>query len=357
MRSYCEYLAKSHQLHLAYDRAGDYARELAHIYASVTRISVLPLRAQPPVSWLRETYKLMRLCRKQKIDVILTHVVHSLPMLRVVRMLMGIKVVVLFKWVCSTERVGFQAEWGLRGLDCGISVSHFVADYWIRNGFPAQKMSIIPEGVAVEGDGSGAECGCSIDVDGKLAVGFAGRIVPEKGLHVLIDSIALLRIQGIGVECFVAGTFEADEGNPMHSYHISVQKQINDLDLKSKVHFVGYVNPLNGFIKKMDVMVLPSLCQDAQPIVLMEAMAAGTPVVATQVGGVPEMLSGVLTRWLVRPDDVVDLCSKLAEVFALTAVEKAELGCVLRRHALANYSIQTWHQQLSKAIVSYCIGA
>jgi glycosyltransferase involved in cell wall biosynthesis len=356
LRSYCEHLATHHHLHLVYDRGGDYSRDLAHIYATVTRISVHPLRAQPLRSWLREIYKLMHLCKRQKIDLILTHVVHSVLMLRVVRMFTGIRVVVLFKWVCSTERVGLQAEWGLKGVDRGISVSHFVAGYWTRNGFPPNRMCVIPEGVAVDLGGSGAECRRLSRVNGNINVGFAGRIVPEKGLHVLIDAIALLRKQGIGAECFVAGTFEPGDDNLLQSYHASVQKQIDDLDMKSTVHFVGYINPLSDFIKRRDVMVLPSLCQDAQPIVVMESMAAGTPVVATRVGGVPEMLTGALARWICRPGDVMDLCTKLAEFLALTDAEKAQLACVLRDHVVTNYSIQTWHQRMSKAIGLQCRG-
>src|SRR5262245_24971811 len=110
MRSYCEYLAQRHHLHLVYDRTGDYVSEFGHIYTTVTRISVHPLRAQPIISWFREMYKLVRLCKMQNVSLIITHVVHSLPMLRVVRVLTRIRVVVLFKWICSTERVGLQVE-------------------------------------------------------------------------------------------------------------------------------------------------------------------------------------------------------------------------------------------------------
>jgi len=68
------------------------------------------------------------------------------------------------------------------------------------------------------------------------------------------------------------------------------------------------------------------------------------------------MLTGALARWICRPGDVMDLCTKLAEFLALTDAEKAQLACVLRDHVVTNYSIQTWHQRMSKAIGLQCRG-
>ena len=352
MRSYCEYLARNHRLHFVYDRPGDYAQGQSQIYASVNRISVSQLRAQPTLSWVREVVKLVCLCKKQNIDLILTHVIHSVSMLRVVRMLTGTKVVVLFKWVCSTEGVGLQATWGLKGLDCGISVSRFVASYWIKNGFSKERMHIVPEGVALDGElPSDDPWQLPVERDDR-AVGFAGRIVPEKGLHILIDAIARLSNQGARVECFVAGSFEPGDDGPLHRYHASIKKQIDDLGIKPKVHFLGYVKHLGGFLKKMDAVVIPSICQEAQPMVLMESMAAGTPVVASRVGGVPEVLTNTLAKWIFRPDDVDDLCSKLTEVLELATTERVRLADALRQRAVAEYSIQECHKRLSEVIRS-----
>ena len=353
MRSYCEYLAKDHRLHLIYDRVGDYACDKSNIYATINRISLHPFRAQPTLSWFREMFRLVFLCKKEKIDLILTHVVHSVSMLRVVRILTGIRVVMLFKWVCSTDRVGLQAEWGLRGLDCGISVSRFVADYWTRNGFPPHKMRVIPEGVRVDAEESRTETeGLRSPIPtSHLAVGFAGRIVPEKGLHVLIDALAHLRSSGKEAECFVAGTFEPDADSSSYPYHAALRKRVHDLNMECKVHFLGYVTPLSDFLKQMDVVVVPSLCQEAQPIVLLESMAVGTPVVASEVGGVPEMMTGPLVKWVFRPNDAGEICSKLGEFETLTNSEKHQLSRTLKAHAMTHYSIEQCHQRLTEVIV------
>ena len=127
--------------------------------------------------------------------------------------------------------------------------------------------------------------------------------------------------QGARVEVvFVARhDYEPGDDGPVHRYHASIQKQIDDLGIRSKVHLMGYIQHLSGFLKKMDAVVVPSLCHEAQPMVLMESMAAGTPVVASRVGGVPEVLTSTLARWIFCPGDVDDLCSKLTDVLELTS--------------------------------------
>lgn len=349
MRAYCEYLAKTHRLHLVYERAGDYSKEEAGIYATVTRISLLPLRTQPLLSWLKELFTLIQLCRREKIDLILTHVVHSLSMLRIVRRFAHRRTVFIFKWVCSTEQVGWQARWGLKGMESGVSVSYFVANYWINNGFPQHRMCVIPEGISLKNEPGNSSI-LLPDAKDNLNIGFAGRIVPEKGLHVLIDAISQLRTLGRPVKCFVAGAFDAAEGN-MSKYHSVLQKQIYSLGLSSDVHFVGYVSPLADFIRQVDVMVIPSICQDAQPIVLLESIAVGTPVIASRVGGIPEMMIGPLERWMVSSNNPSELSKKLQEFCTSTSTERAQLAHFAKQHAAKNYSIEQWQQRLTETIV------
>jgi len=262
-----------------------------------------------------------------------------------------VRVAILFKWICSTERVGVQAEWGLRGLDCGVSVSNFVAEYWSRNGFPKHKMRVIPEGINTDLNGHSAGAIPARDPNAKLVVGFAGRIVPEKGLHVLLDAVGRYKQSGKKVRCLVAGTFDPHAGNPSSRYHEELRKQIDDLDLTSEVQFLGYVSPLDNWLRRLDLLVVPSLCQDAQPIVLLEAMVSKTPIVASRVGGIPEMMSGQFARWMFKPGDVRDLYAMLINFDELTRLQKAQLGTMYRQHAVMNYSIQNCHARLTEALI------
>ena len=80
-------------------------------------------------------------------------------------------------------------------------------------------------------------------------------------------------------------------------------QRVHDLSLDDAVEFCGFGNDVPGFLGTLDVYVLPSL-SEAQPLGLMEAIAAGKPVVATSVGGVPKIVESTNSGWLCAPNEV-----------------------------------------------------
>jgi len=271
-------------------------------------------------------------------------------MLRIVRSLTGVKIAAYFKWICGTETVGKQASWGLKGFDGGAAVSQFVGDYWIRNGFPVGKMEIVPEGVECDFLQTSTEnVGLRGQSEGPWNVCFAGRIVREKGLHVLLDSFAEVSKYVGNSFCIIAGCFDNENSNG-ESYQTFVMRRIKELALGQRVRFVGYVDPLAPLLKDMDVVVIPSLCQDAQPLVLMQAMAEGVPVLASRVGGIPEVLSGELQEQMFEPGNAVELSEKMLGIAKCPPQQLATLKQHLRNHVAGNYSLEISQRRLSIAV-------
>ncbi|HAF25560.1 MAG TPA: hypothetical protein DCK93_22070 [Blastocatellia bacterium] len=354
MRAFSERLAmQDHKVHLVYDRFGDYAVEDSAPYASISKISTLPLRAQSVHNWGKSVWQLSGLCRLHNIDLILTHVVHSVSMLRIVRALSRVQIAIYFKWVCGTKSVGRQATWGLKGFDGGAAVSKFVADYWIRNGFPAEKMQIVPEGVECESLGEKGQSPGGTDLgrenEKPLNVCFAGRIVKEKGLHVLLDSFAVVSKSVGNINCLIAGAFDSSTSDAS-SYRTYVMRKIEELGLTERVSFVGYIDPLAPFLRNMDVVVIPSLCQDAQPLVLMQSMAEGVPVLASRVGGIPEVLAGRLEEQMFEPGDAIELSEKILAIAKAPTEQIASLKQRLRSRVVENYNLEVSHRRLSAAV-------
>jgi glycosyltransferase involved in cell wall biosynthesis len=348
MRAFCERLARDgHEVHLVFDRPGDYSLNADGFYTSVTRISTLPFRAQRALAWIAAINQLVRLCRSRNIELILTHVVHAFPILRVVRMLAPVRVSVYFKWVCTTDTVGKQASWGLKGLDDGAAVSEFVADYWIRNGFPKRRMRVIPEGLLVDSSSDTASFHLMRHETGEpFRVGFAGRIVPEKGLDVLFRAVAELVNDGMDIHCTVAGEFDPEASE----YHSSLVSLTNSLDIARHVHFAGYVNALGEMLKQMQVVVVPSLCQDAQPLVLMQSMSLGIPPIASRVGGIPEMLCEDLSALMFDAGDVNALAELIRSIRDMPAADLRILSVRLRARVQSRYSLEKSQWHLSRAL-------
>ena len=128
-----------------------------------------------------------------------------------------------------------------------------------------------------------------------------GRLVPKKGMNNLLAACALLRDRGLAFQCRIVGTGPLKDG---------LQKQIDDLDLDHMVKLVGAKthDELVAYYGQATVFaLLPQVEEngdrDGIPNVLVEAMAAGLPIVSTSVSGIPELIEHGRTGFLVQPSD------------------------------------------------------
>lgn len=142
-----------------------------------------------------------------------------------------------------------------------------------------------------------------------------GRLVPKKGFNVLVEACRLLRAEGLGFQCAIAG-----EGPELDS----LRDQVARLGLSDEITLLGAV-PQTELAKKLypraTLLVQPSVIagdgdQDGIPTVILEALALGVPVVATPVSGIGEAVINEETGLLVPPDDVFALASAIRRVIA-----------------------------------------
>lgn len=138
---------------------------------------------------------------------------------------------------------------------------------------------------------------------------FLGRLSREKGAAVLVDALTILRGDGLDVRLDVAGT--GPERDALH-------RQVATRGLEPLVRFHGLVPrgaPLERRFDQAHILVLPSL-EDLQPRVLLEAMARGVPVVASDVGNVSSLVGHERNGILVRPGDAQALAAAVARLAA-----------------------------------------
>jgi spore coat protein SA len=146
---------------------------------------------------------------------------------------------------------------------------------------------------------------------GSLTVLFASRLVPEKGVHVLMDAMRLLERRGIDLRLKVFGA-SAFGGSATTTYIRELQRAP-----PSNVEFGGYKSglALAQEFQAADIFCLPATYEEPLAMVLLEAIACGLPVVASSVGGVPEVISS-RSGILVPPSDPEALASALAKLVA-----------------------------------------
>ncbi len=154
----------------------------------------------------------------------------------------------------------------------------------------------------------------------EIIIGTNAELTKNKGHIQLIDAVNQMEIQNpkSKIQTIIVG--EGEERKKL-------QNRIRSLELEDTVHLVGFVPEAARYLKALDVFVLPSL-KEGLPYTLMEAMAAGVPVIATGVGGIPDLIENGKSGMLVPPKDPNALAQAL-----LAFLARPERGRTLARKA------------------------
>lgn len=211
------------------------------------------------------------------------------------------------------------------------AVSDFVRNRLIKKAqCPESRVDTILNGIDL------ARFSPSLPGDGAhpIKIFCGGRATRHKGVHVLIQAAALLRDQQQLNDFHVV--FAGD--GPDLDYF---KRMADDLKLQAQFQFLGQVGSTEEFVRTADIVVVPSIWGDACPSSISEALAAGKPLVATRVGGVPELIGDDGAALMTEPGNSADLAKALAELcrdpelrrqIGLKARARAELALDQRRY-------------------------
>lgn len=183
----------------------------------------------------------------------------------------------------------------LRTIDRFISPSHYLAERFIANGLPASRVRVIRNGIDLNGyERTPRQAG-------GFTIGYIGQLIRHKGVEILLRSLSLVDED---VQVIVVG-----DGD--HAGHL--KELCRELGLDRRVTFAGMIanRDIAKVYEKIDVVVVPSIWPENSPVVITEAMAGGLPVVASDIGGIPELVEDGVTGFLVRPRDVRALADRI----------------------------------------------
>ena len=165
-----------------------------------------------------------------------------------------------------------------------------------------------------------------------------------KGIGVLIESAALLRDK-FGLTDFKV--LYAGDGPDLEDFVALAKK----LDLNAQVVFLGRVPSTESLVRESDIVVVPSLWGDACPSAVSEALAAGKPLVATRVGGVPELVGYDGAAIMVDPGDLSQLAYNIANLIKNPAI-RMNMGQKARQHALKFLDERRYHREVVRQLLS-----
>jgi len=221
------------------------------------------------------------------------------------------------------NKINALVEWGaVRDADRLIAVSPSLRRYMITTGIEPERITCVPNGVPALGNAHDRR-----PPSGTWLLGTVALFRPRKGVEVLLESLAVLRSRGVDVRLRAVGAFETP------AYEWSINSLAEKLDLEDAIDWIGFTRGVNRELAKFDVFVLPSLFGEGLPMVVLEAMAAGVPVVASRVEGVPDAVSHRNTGLLVEPGSVSQLSRAIEEMVGGVVDYAALSRNARRRHA------------------------
>jgi glycosyltransferase involved in cell wall biosynthesis len=174
----------------------------------------------------------------------------------------------------------------------------------------------------------------------KLHIGFVGYLTKQKGVDVLLKALVKLKQSHADVYCSIIG-----DGPELES----LTKEVVVQQLQDTVGFLGKQEQAVGLMPAFDVLVLPSLWEGL-PNVIMEAMAQGIPVIATNVGGVPELIQTEVTGLLIEPQNVDALVQAIVTMCDPSVREP--MGMSAKSSIAQQFTLETMVEQYDQLYIS-----
>jgi glycosyltransferase involved in cell wall biosynthesis len=226
-------------------------------------------------------------------------------------------------------------RWLARSTTCLVAVSPQVRDDLVALGVaPLDKFAVIRLGIEIDErvrpDQDGREetrhlLGIPADL---FTVGWVGRMTGVKRTDDVLLAFRALRDRGVDARLCMIGDGPDRE---------QVERRAHELGVMRDTLFLGYQEEIAPYFAALDAMVLPS-ANEGTPVSAIEALGAGKPVVATRVGGLPDVVRDGEDGFLVEPGDVDALGARLAEL-AGDAGLRQRMGAAARERIRARYAV------------------
>jgi glycosyltransferase involved in cell wall biosynthesis len=236
----------------------------------------------------------------------------------------------------AEEHVYRQVERRLaREADVLIAVSPEVRDELVALGVaPATQFAVVRLGIELaermEGARHGEELRASLGIAPNcFTVGWVGRMTAVKQAQDVLRAVRLLHDRGVAAALVMIG-----DGPDRAALELLAR----ELEIDGTTRFVGFQYDIGSWLHAFDALLLTSR-NEGTPVSVIEAMAAGRPVVATRVGGVPDVVTDGVDGYLVAPGDMQSAADRLGILAADPALRR-RMGAAGRERAGRRYRVQ-----------------
>jgi glycosyltransferase involved in cell wall biosynthesis len=223
-------------------------------------------------------------------------------------------------------------------LDAAISVSNAVKEDMAAKGAAFKENIVIhdalPEEYLTVGNSSEGDI-ADATLPSTPKIGIIGNIKPWKGQRVVIEALPELVQNHPEVKCLIVGEASSDSLD----YFEQLNSLIPRLGVQGNVVFTGYRKNIRDIMNSLDIVVHASITPEPFGMVVIEAMALGKPVIATNFGGPKEIIEHGVNGVLVTPDDPCELARVIDHLFKNWS-EAVRMGKRAREHVKQHFSVE-----------------
>lgn len=293
-------------------------------------------------------WKLARLIRQSRFDLVHAHMYASAAASACATLGTGIPLVLTehseAKW--RSRYACWCSRWLYHRAKHIIAVSKGIRHRLIeQDGVPYDRVSVIMNALSTTPEPSPRiQPILPVELRNGPLVGLVARLQPEKGVKYFLEAAAHI------LQCLPQVHFLVMGDGPLRQ---ELQAYAEQLGVQEHLHFLGFRLDARDLIGFLNVLVVPSLTEGT-PVVTVEAMTAGIPVVASAVGGIPEQIRDEIEGLLVPPGDSVALGEAVLRLLKNPAWSQ-QLGMAGRQRALSQFSFATMLQQI-EAVYRIALG-
>jgi glycosyltransferase involved in cell wall biosynthesis len=340
--------------HFVIPGAGRFADELAKLGFPTFRLK-LEIKARAPWT-LRRMFVIFRLARliwARKIQIVHLNAHFEAPIVAAACMAAGVPLVVHVR-----NMVDRPVKNLFRGVNGIICISEAVRNSLISEGGltanqVAERVWIIPDGRDISSRGgddrNAVRKEFGLDDETPL-IGMAARFTPMKGQDTFLQMAALVLTKIPSARFLLVGSDEAASGGTGWTKHLHELEE--ELGLNGKVIFAGYRHDMPNVLAAMDCFVHPSK-RGAFVSVLIEAMASGVPIVASDVDGIPECVGRQGAAILVSPANA-HTCAEAVIRIATDKELAARMSASGRRRAESRYDVAHLARETAAVFEAVC---
>jgi glycosyltransferase involved in cell wall biosynthesis len=212
---------------------------------------------------------------------------------------------------------------------------------WDRYGAVQRGQALVQGRTAVVHDGVVPPPAPAEKGNSGILIGLVGRITRWKGQHIFLRAAALVRGRFPAARFQIIGSALFGE----EAYEEEIRALRASLGLEDCVEFLGFRTDVPELIQELDVLVHASITGEPFGQVIIEAMAAGKPVVATRGGGVPEIVQDGVTGILAPMGDAAAMAEAICELLA-DPERAAKMGAAGRERVLRSFTVEVTARRL-----------